>query len=197
MSKQVKKIFDQILKSEIDEIYIYANAILEPQSEIADQLYNTYEHAISAALHHNYHAESMTIGELDKYNIEIKKIPSFSEFIISKLSDRSGDRYSQLLLNHREQFTDIGLNGYEINYIRFCDNLKLTLQTAKKIANHIETDSYSSADHELARLIERFSNFYPKYKEMFEFKPSFFGLSIDLVAIEENMSTFVRRIRKS
>lgn len=196
MNKQEKTIFDHILKNEIDKIYIYSNAILEPQSEIADRLYNTYEHAISATLHHNYHAESMTIGDLEKYNIETKEIPSFNEFVISKLSD-SSDRHNQLLRNYQGQFIDIGLNGYEINYIRFCDNLKLILQTAKKIATHIETDSYSSADHELARLIERFSDFYPKYKEMFEFKPSFFGLSIDLVAMEENMVTFLRRIRNS
>lgn len=196
MNHQLKKRYDQILKSEIDLIFIYSSAVLEPQSEIAEKLYNTYNHAISEAVYHNHNVSSMTLGETLNYSIEYQEIPSFNEFITSKLSNENDVRYRQQICNYQESFIDIGIDGMEIGFIRFCDNLKLIIQTAHTISKHISTDSYSSADQELTRLIKRFSDYYPKYQEMFEFKPSFFGISIDLVALEKNMSTFISSMRK-
>ncbi|WP_144241829.1 hypothetical protein [Pseudomonas chlororaphis] len=196
MSSQIQNIFDQIQKTEIDSIYIYSSAVLEPQSDIAEEIYGVYGSTISDDIYHNYHTEIHSGGLSGLHNFELREIPSFKEFIIGMLRNNNRDRHEHVLLNHREQFVNLGLNGYEPNYLRFSDNLHMICKTAKNIANHLEIDSYFSADQELARLRERFSDFYPKYKEMIELKPSFFGLSIDLVALEENISTALRRYKK-
>lgn len=196
MSNPIQSLFEQIQKAEIDSIYVYSSAILEPQSEIAEEVYNTYGNFISDDMYHNYHAEIHSGGVGGIHDIELREIPSFKEFIIGMLRNNNRDRHEHVLLNHREQFVNLGLNGYETNYLRFSDNLHTICKTAKNIANHLEADLYFSADQELARLRERFSSFYPKYKEMIELKPSFFGLSIDLVALEENISTALCRYKK-
>jgi len=196
MSNPIQTLFDQIQKNEIDSIYVYSSAILEPQSEIAEEIYNAYGNAISNDVHHNYHAGIHSGSVSGIHDFELRDIPSFKEFIVAMLRNNNRDRHEHVLLNHREQFVDLGLNGYETNYGRFSDNLYTICKTAKNIASHLEADSYFSADQELTRLRERFSDFYPKYKEMIELKPSFFGLSIDLVALEENISTVLRKYKK-
>ena len=40
MSNPIQTLFDQIQKTEIDSIYVYSSAILEPQSEIAEEIYS-------------------------------------------------------------------------------------------------------------------------------------------------------------
>ena len=192
----MQALFDRIQKTEIDSIYVYSSAILEPQSEIAEEIYSAYGNSISDDLYHNYHAGIHSSSVSGIHDFELRDIPSFKKFIIGMLRNNNRDRHEHVLLNHREQFVDLGLNGYEINYWRFSDNLYTICKTAKNIAGHLEADSYFSADQELARLRERFSDFYPKYKEMIELKPSFFGLSIDIVALEENISTALRKYKK-
>lgn len=196
MSNPIQSLFDQIQKTEIDSVYVYSNAILEPQSEIAEKIYSTYGNTISDDMHHNYHAEIHSGGLNGIHDLELREIPNFKEFIIGMLRNNNRDRHEHVLLNYRSQFVSLGLKGYEPNYLRFSDNLQTICKTAKNIASHLEADSYFSADQELARLRERFSDFYPKYKEMIELKPSFFGLSIDLVALEENISTMLCRYKK-
>lgn len=188
MNSQIQELCNQIQKKEIDSIYTYSSAILEPQSEIAAKIYSLYGNTISNDIHHNYHTASLP----GTFNVETREIPSFKEFITSTLSKIGRDRYHQILINNREQFINLGIDAYETDHMRFCDNLLLICKTAENIAKHITSDSYCLADQELARLRERFSDFYPQYKEMFELKPSFFGLSIDISAIEKNISTFLK-----
>lgn len=196
MSNLIQSFFDKIQKTEIDSIYVYSNAFLEPQSEIAEEIYNVYGNTISDDMYHNYHAEVHSGGVSGIHDLDLREIPSFKDFIVKMLRNNGRDRHDHVLLNYRDQFVAFGLNGYETNYLRFSDNLKLICRTAKNIASHLEADSYILADQELARLRERFSDFYPKYKEMIELKPSFFGLSVDLVALEENISTVLRKYKK-
>lgn len=196
MSNPIQTLFDQIQKTEIDSIYVYSSAILEPQSEIAEEIYSAYGNSISNDVYHNYNVGVHSGSVSGIHDFESREIPSFKEFIIAMLRNNNRDRHEHVLLNHRERFVDLGLNGYETNYWRFSDNLDTICKTAKNIASHLEADSYFSADQELARLRERFSDFYPRYKEMIELKPSFFGLSIDLVALEENISTALRKYKK-
>ncbi|MNJ65810.1 hypothetical protein D3C77_618490 [compost metagenome] len=151
---------------------------------------------MSDDMYHNYHAEVHSGGVSGIHDLDLREIPSFKDFIVKMLRNNGRDRHDHVLLNYRDQFVAFGLNGYETNYLRFSDNLKLICRTAKNIASHLEADSYILADQELARLRERFSDFYPKYKEMIELKPSFFGLSVDLVALEENISTVLRKYKK-
>ncbi|MFP3998182.1 hypothetical protein SHV74_26980 [Pseudomonas capeferrum] len=196
MRTSVQSLFDQIQKTEIDSIYVYSSAILEPQSEIADEIYSTYGNFISDDMYHNYHAEIHSGGAGGLHDVELREVPSFKEFILRMLRNNDRDRHEHVLLNHRDEFLSLGLIGYETEFLRFSDNLHIICKTAKNIASHLEIDSYFSADQELSRLRERFSDFYPKYKEMIELKPSFFGLSIDLVALEENISTVLRKYKK-
>lgn len=175
-------IFNGLLKNELIHISEHVSALLEPQSSSAATVYEKYRNSISQDEIHNQNISTLSIGEIQKYDLEEKEILSFSQYIVKIIttSGYNSNRFEQLIINSKGQIEEYQHTAEANN---FFTNLKDICNSSQTIARFISENNYQQAKSELDFLLGRYPEFFPKYEGLIEAKPGVFGFSIDLIKL--------------
>jgi len=177
---RLKDLINNIINHEVGHIITTTNSYLYPRSKKAEYVREMYNTTTSKIRDYNH--------SIDNEPVPYKQIPSFNDFICSKLTTHgfSQDRLSQILLNTQDKFEEEDQYSSEMSH--FVQELTDVTNQGIKLSKHIKNDDKKLASDVLDMLTKSY-----QYEEKGEIQTK---ISKEVATVVENNSPTFSELKK-